>query len=191
MAKYIDFVDLKERFSILDIAELVNLEMKKEGDKYRASCPRCDTDDPRSIVITPAKGVFYCHAEGKGGDLISLAAHVEAVSMREAAEFIHHSLTVPEKMESAPKKVKGDLKPLSHLAHNHELVEVIGFDVDDAEQLGIGYAKKGLMQGTVAIPLRTEDGVLVGYIGVTDGRLPKSLKIPETNVVEFPKRETA
>ena len=191
MSKFIDFAELKKRFSILEVAELLDLPIKKEGDKYRTSCPVCDTDDDRAIVITPSKEVFYCHAAGKGGDLIALAAHVEKLGMRDAAEFIHRSLTVPEKVGSSPNNVKSELQPLSYLEHNHDLVAQIGFDPEAAERLGIGYAKKGLMRGTVAIPLRTDDGVLLGYIGINNGRLPKDLQSTDTIIVAFRKKETA
>jgi hypothetical protein len=38
------------------------------------------------------------------------------------------------------------------------------------KQLGIGFANKGLMRGTVVVPIRAEDGTLVGYIGATEAR---------------------
>ena len=38
-----------------------------------------------------------------------------------------------------------------------------------AEALGIGFAKKGTMLKRVPIPIRTETGKLVGYIGIAAG----------------------
>src|SRR5207302_3432444 len=55
--------------------------------------------------------------------------------------------------------------------HDHPAVEAVGFDPETAERLGIGFAAKGMMRGTVAIPIRTTEGVLVGYIGITEARL--------------------
>jgi len=43
-------------------------------------------------------------------------------------------------------------------------VEAAGFNPDECKVLGIGYAAKGLMRGTVAVPIRDESGTLLGYI---------------------------
>ena len=34
------------------------------------------------------------------------------------------------------------------------------------------YAPRGTLRGTVAVPIRTKDGMLVGYIGITEAKLP-------------------
>ena len=180
---YVDFDELKKNVCITKVAELLELKLKKEGDKFRAPCPVCGTN-PRSLVISTRKNVFYCHTAQLGGDQIALAAHVLQLGMKEAALHIHNAQTIPEKVSNDADT----LQALSYLEHDHALVETIGFEPNEAEVLGIGYAPKGVMRGTVAVPLRTIDGALVGYIGITDGKLPKSLKIPGENIVEFKKR---
>jgi GAF domain-containing protein len=57
------------------------------------------------------------------------------------------------------------------------MVQGLGLNTATASQLGIGYAPKGLMRGTVAVPIRLPDGKLVGYIGVTDAKLPPQWRI--------------
>lgn len=42
------------------------------------------------------------------------------------------------------------------------------------------------MRGLVAVPIRDEDGVLHGYIGIDEARLPKDFQMPE-NVVQLRK----
>ena len=179
---YVDFEDLKQRISIEAAAKQLQLKLKQEGDKFRAPCPACG-DNPRSLAISGSKNVFYCHSPQKGGDQIALVAHVRECSMKDAAHWLNNSHTVPEKVDADPDR----MQPLSYLEHDHELVQVIGFEPTEAEALGLGYAPKGVMRGTVAIPLRTGDGTLTGYIGITDARLPKSLKIPQSNVVPLKK----
>jgi hypothetical protein len=34
------------------------------------------------------------------------------------------------------------------------------------------------MKGTIAVPIRLEDGTLVGYIGIEDARLPPKWQLP-------------
>lgn len=181
---YIDFAALKQSITIEDVAKLLGLQLKLANKQLRGKCPHCEGGD-RSLVITPEKEAYYCFTDEKGGDLIALAAHIKNCSMKEAAQFIHSSLTVPPKDE---RPAEG-MQPLQHLDNNHEAVQAIGFVPEDAAKLGIGYAAKGLMRGTVAVPLRTETGALVGYIGITEARLPPSLKFPtDGNVVAFPKK---
>ena len=76
------------------------------------------------------------------------------------------------------------MQPLSYLQADHEAVVAVGFDVEVAKALGIGYSPKGLMRGTVAVPVRDEHGQLMGYIGITEATLPPSFT---SNVVKFPK----
>ena len=79
------------------------------------------------------------------------------------------------------------LEPLQCLEHDHPAVEAVGFDPETAERLGIGYAGRGTMRGTVAIPVRLPDGTLAGYIGITEAKLPKEWHL-DTKVVAFPKK---
>jgi DNA primase len=73
---------------------------------------------------------------------------------------------------------------LSYLEADHPAVEAVGFDLEVAKSLGVGYAGKGIMRGTVAIPIRDEHGQLLGYIGVQEARLPPSFT---GKVIQFPK----
>jgi hypothetical protein len=79
------------------------------------------------------------------------------------------------------------LKPLEYLEAENPAVVAAGFDPEEAAKLGIGYAGKGIMRGTVAVPIRDETGTLLGYIGVTEARCPPKGFFP-TNVVPLQKR---
>ena len=44
------------------------------------------------------------------------------------------------------------------------------------------------MRGTVAIPIRLEDGSIAGYVGVTEAKLPTKWHLPaQSNVVRLKK----
>jgi DNA primase len=178
---YIDFKELKARVSIADVAALLDLTLSDRNDELRGPCPHCREGGDRALIVTPAKQVFYCFAAEQGGDCIALVAHIKQCSMREAAIFIHTGLRagdghvhdgaghvpVKDDTEHAPETAAAQpaLKPLSYLIYEHESVQALGLDEKTAEALGIGYAKKGIMRGRVAIPLRRHDGTLVGYCG--------------------------
>jgi hypothetical protein len=72
------------------------------------------------------------------------------------------------------------------LEFGHVVVESLGIDAGTAEALGIGYAGKGMMKGYVAVPVRLPTGELTGYIGITEGRVPKEFHL--SRVVTFPKK---
>lgn len=186
---YVDFAELKSRMTITQVAELLGLKTKPAGHQLRAPCPACQSGGDRALVITPEKELFYCFAAREGGDLIKLAAHVWNCTVPEAAQKLSGGgtvRTVPK--ESGTSTVpKEALKALDYLDSDHELVVACGFSPTVAKALGIGYAPKGIMRGTVAIPIRDEHGTLQGYIGVTEPlALPKDFM---SNVV--PLRKTA
>lgn len=167
---FIDFAELKEKVSIEDVISMLGLEMKESGEQLRGACPACDGSD-RSLVVTPSKQVFYCHEAKKGGDLISLAAHIRMCGMKDAGQIIYDCFC--SVADRPPEKTgTGKFQPLAYLEHDHEAVSALGLDVETAVRLGIGYAKKGMMRGKIAVPIRLEDGTLVGYIGIDEAKLP-------------------
>lgn len=191
-----DFAVIKERVSIEEAAQSLGLQLSKSGAQFRGPCPACGTGGPRALVITPAKGLFYCFSQGIGGDLISLWGHTRKCSLADAGRQIEAAfqignvtsrtsapvarVTVPD---TPPAPTQTGLKALDYLEPDHPSVSAAGFDPEEAAQLGIGYAGKGLMRGTVAVPIRDDTGTLLGYIGVTEVRCPPKGLLAQSNVV--------
>lgn len=193
---YIDFKELKERVSFTDTISFLNLNLKRHATGWRGKCPACEAGGDRALVITEGKG-FFCFAAHVGGDQIALAAHILGLSAKDAAQELARHGTVPGNSTvpvtgtvpvTVPESEKGKetkkLQPLSYLEADHVAVEAIGFDPEFAKHHGIGYAPKGTMRGTVAVPFRDETGGLLGYIGITEATLPADFK---TNVVPLRK----
>jgi hypothetical protein len=203
---FIDFAELKSRVSIEEAASKLGLELTKSGAQLRGPCKACGTGGSRALVITPSRSLFYCFAATKGGDQIALVAHakgfgtIEQPDVKRAAEWLGgtstvkgtsdgtSTSTVSKERATAPQNQKAGLNPLDYLQADHEAVIAAGFDPDEAAALGIGYAGKGLMRGTVAVPIRDDTGTLLGYIGVTEARCPPKGLLPQSNVVPIPKR---
>jgi DNA primase len=192
MTTFVDFADVKEKVSFSDTINHLNLDVKQAGNQWRGACPTCKSGGDRALVITDGKG-WFCFALKKGGDQIALAAHILDVGVKEAAfELARMSgmVTVTGKDTSSTvpqsEAVTGmGLSPLSYLESEHDAVVAIGFDTDVAASLGIGYAPRGIMRGTVAVPIRDARGVLRGYIGIEGATLPADF---QSNVVAFVKR---
>jgi len=185
---YIDFKELKQRFSVENVAEMLALKLTSNGEanQWRGPCPRCNDGDERALVVTTGKG-YYCFSAKEGGDCIALAAHILDLPMKHAAlHIVEHADDEPERERKPEEKREPEtekqgtapLQPLTYLHHKHEAVQALGIDADSAETLGIGYAKKGIMRGRVAIPIREEDGTLVGYCGFS-AKADPPLKLPK------------
>lgn len=196
---FIDFAELKARVSIEEAASKLGLQLTKSGAQFRAPCPSCKTGGPRAVVITPAKNLYYCFAAEKGGDQIALVAHARGCAVQEAAEWLGGTSTkvqvpststgtVRKERATPPPEQKAGLNPLDYLDPEHAAVEAVGLDAQTAQALGIGYAPKGMMRGTVAIPIRLEDGTLAGYIGITEAKLPSKWHGVATNVVPLTRK---
>lgn len=85
---FIDFEALKASVPIEEAAQLLGLDLKQNGSQLRGPCPSCKSSDPRTLVITPSKAVFFCFKAQKGGDVIALAAHIRQENVKEAAAFL-------------------------------------------------------------------------------------------------------
>ena len=183
---FYDFDEIKRRVSFERATTLLNLKLKKSGAQFRGPCPVCASGGDRALVITESKG-WYCFSARTGGDVIALVAHIRGCSIKEAAGFLSGNAAQATVPDTIPEEKEGTktLQPLTYLESAHDAVVAIGFDPEKAKALGIGYAAKGLMRGTVAVPIRDEHGTLLGYIGIEDCRLPPDFM---TNVVSLDKR---
>lgn len=169
---FVNFEEIKANYPIADVAERLGLKLTKSGNTLRGPCPSGEGGE-RALVITPSKGVYYSFAKEKGGDVIALVSFVNNIEPKQAALWITGG-TVPAKNEK-PEAKRG-FRQLDYLEHDHPAVLALGIEPEDAKRLGIGYAPRGILKGTVAVPIRLEDGTLVGYVGATELRLPPEWK---------------
>ena len=132
MSNFLDFEEIKARVSIEDAVKLCNLTMTKKGEQLRAQCPACEGSKERSLVVTPAKGVFYCFTAKTGGDQIALVSHLKGLPAKDSAKFLNG--TVPEEKPKAEKPSVG-FKQLDYLQPEHDAVVALGLDPDVAQAL--------------------------------------------------------
>lgn len=193
MGKYLDFLAVKQAVSMEQAVAKLGLTVVKSSNQLRGACPSCKQGGERALAITPSKQLFYCFADQKGGDQIALAAHILGLDTKSAAEWLVGTSTseqVPDhrtvnSKDRANSPSQPGMTELDYLAPEHEAVAAVGFDEATARALGIGYANRGIMRGTVAVPIRLPDGSLVGYIGIIEARLPTRFHIPGSNVVKL------
>jgi hypothetical protein len=171
----VDFRALKEITFQQAIDFLSELKLyKREGDQMRFACPACGGDDKRALSINPEKG-FRCFEGNKTGtDAVALVAHVRGISQYDAGRILQDHFLSGQKPARAPSAASSALDgrreplqaPLDYLVHEHPVADLLGLSAATLEALGGGYAPKGTMAGRLLIPLRMEDGRLVGYLGI-------------------------
>ena len=168
---------------------MLGVPFKVSGDQLRAKCPICNDPNERGLVCTPAKGLFYCFHEKKGGDVIKLVSLALKVSEKEAADKIVTHLGLDGGKQApakdAPAKPaaekKTGLQPLDYLQTDWDTRDTLSVSPETLAYFGAGYAPKGMMQGRLAVPLHDKDGNLLAYVGV-------ALKPEEPQVrYKFPK----
>ena len=175
--KFIDFQLLKQNVKIEDLVPRVGLTLKQQGGQWRGPCPVCKSGGDRALVVTPAKGAFYCFAAQQGGDVIALVSHLKGVGPREAAEFIVENCSPASQpaapvrkatvLSTVPEKEKAGLNPLTYLQPDHPALAELGISPETAQAFAAGYAAKGILRGRLAIPLHDGDGKLLAYCGRT------------------------
>ena len=177
---YLDFDTIKQAHRIEDVATQLSLKLKPHGAQLRGEC-FSGKGGERALVITPAKQAWYSFGINKGGDVIALVSHVKGIPPKEAAEWLQGDTQPekkkPEKAEEVDEPKERGFRELDYLQYDHEAVVALGFDPEFAKTVGLGYAPRGVMRGTVAIPVRSSNGNLLGYIGVTDAKLPSNWHI--------------
>lgn len=175
MTTFVDFAEVKASVSFETLIDRLGLKMKRQGAQFRGPCPICRSGGDRALVITPAKGAFYCFAAQRGGDAIALVAHIQGVAMKDAAHWIAGSsgegtARAGTDPDTAPNERKGNgarggLKPLTYLDPRHAALAPLDLSPETFEQFEAGYAPRGIMRGRLAIPLHDPDGRLVAYAG--------------------------
>jgi len=181
---FLDFAALKDSVRIEDTLHKLQLKMYESNNQFRGACPVCKGGSPRSLVITPAKQAFYCFAGRIGGDVIALVAHIQNVSMKEAAEFLAEKKDLSSySVSTVPKeRIKEDarnLQPLTYLDPSHKKLASLGLSDETCTFFGGGYAPKGILRGKFAFPIHCPDENLIAYGGI-------DLNDPTTDI-KFPK----
>jgi DNA primase len=161
---FLDFNEIKRRVTIEQAAEQLGLQLKKERNQLRGSCPSCNSDD-RALAITPDRGLFYCFSARTGGDCIALVSHITGVDVQEAAQFLDPHPREVHNSPSPTTKHNATVLPFDPVAFAAKLaytaeVKALGFTEQQAKLFAIGWHR-----GRVYFPIRHEDGRISAFIG--------------------------
>jgi DNA primase len=156
-----DIALVRERSPIAEVVgEYLQLS-NAGGGNLKGLCPFHDEKTP-SFNITPARGMWYCHGCGEGGDVITFVSKIEHLPFAETMERLAGRAGIELRYEQggyAPRKDQGQRARLveAHRAAAEFFAERLaapdgatgraflaqrGFEPAHAEHFGVGYAPK-------------------------------------------------
>ena len=165
----VDFADLRKSIPIDRVVDLLGIVVKREGAQLRGRCPLCEDAKERSLVVTPAKGLWFSFCCEQGGDGLQLAAAKLGLGLKDAAEYLIKECSAPQR-----------LQPIDYLQVDHESLQALGLTADVCRHFGAGYKPKGILSGRLAIPLHDDTGNLLAYCG-------RAVKRTQEPLLAYPK----
>lgn len=189
MTAWVDFAEIRQKVSLEDVLfRLYGLEesFTRQGAKLVGRCPVHGGDNPRAFHADLDRNIWHCFSKcAKGGNQLDLVAAKEGIPIRDAALKLQaRFLSSPESEAPATAAPRAPKAPPAEAAsraapepnpplaarlalkgdHPHLLKER-GLSPETVKAFGVGYCSKGILRGTIAIPIHDEDGALVAYAG--------------------------
>src|ERR1700722_4561216 len=190
---FVDFAELKTRVSIEQAMQLLGLNLLPHGSQHRGPCPVCTSGGDRALVVTPAKGLFYCFAAKIGGDVIALPAHIRGTTVKDAADELSRAFgtvqnstgTVSKSRATAPQAQEARKQPAfdpeayaARLDASHASLAPLGISSETLRDWKTGYSNSGTNRGRLAIDLHDPAGNVLGFAGRSLGDEQPALTIP-------------
>ncbi len=187
---YVDFDKLRAEVPIMDVANLLGLilteyQPEKGPKQFRGRCPIHDGRHPRQFVITPDKGLYFCHSDecNSGGGIVQLYARVKRYEgtdgLKKAADEIATHFKVgghSRNASKAPEVKRFDPEAyLAKLDPTHEALAPLGLSEDTLRLYRAGYVKDGVLRGRLAVGFCDQEGKLESFVGLALDQAPPSL----------------
>ncbi len=154
-----DIATVRERSAIDEVVGDYLQLRSAGGGSLKGLCPFHDEKTP-SFNVTPSRGLYYCFSCAQGGDVISFVQKVDGLSFAEAVERLAARAGIELRYEQGghvPGQEQGLRRRLiaAHKAAadfyserlrsadavaGREFLASRGFDLEQAEQFGVGYA---------------------------------------------------
>jgi DNA primase len=156
-----DIAAVRERSGIDEVVgEYLQLR-NAGGGSLKGLCPFHDEKTP-SFNVTPARGLYYCHGCGEGGDAIKFVQRIDGLSFTEAVERLaaragielryEHGGYVPGQERSQRRRLieanraaaefYAERLVLSGAEHARAFLAGRGFEPQHAARFGVGYAPR-------------------------------------------------
>jgi DNA primase len=197
-----DFATIKASITIAQVLDMLGITgLTATGDTLRSACPICKEGNNRAFVVTPARNIFYCFSEKKGGSIIDLVARFKRITEAEAGRQIaqHFGLngastgagkpaaTAPAASEGPQERKPAGFDPREYqrsLDPSHTALKDCGVPEATIRDFDGGYCTKGLNRGRLTLPIHDADGAILAFMGLAlkgeqpDIQFPKDFKVP-------------
>ena len=189
-AEWVNFKDIKEKVSIEDLLSHYNLleGLRRKGKELIGYCPIHDKNhyNKNSFSVNTEKNIWHCFSCAAGGNILDFVAFMEDVDIRQAGLLIKKWFKIgSQKDEKIDKKEREGKKEevnkevnkpltfkLKNLDYDHAYLKERGIKKETIKEFGLGYCKRGILKGRIAIPIHNEEGELVAYAGRYPGDPP-------------------
>jgi len=191
MGQWVDFRTLKEQVSMRDVLAHYGLlgEMQEKGREITGHCPLHDKGRyyRGAFSVSTTKNVWKCFICHRGGNVLDFVMALEGISIREAGKKLTEWLKAPtaqgrEAQAESEQEERRTLQPLTFtlkLDSEHPYLAGRGLQCETIETFGVGYCKRGVMRGRIAIPIHNAEGELVAYCGRAVDDTEPPYKLPE------------
>jgi DNA primase len=189
-----DFNLIKQQVSIAQVLDMLDIKgLTPHGDTLRGSCPCCKEGNNRSFVVTPARNIFYCFSERKGGSVIDLVARFRRIPESQAGQQIaaHFGLNgatqgagkaadnAPGAADGTQQRKPAGFDPLEYqksLDPAHAALADCGVPWQTIRDFDGGYCAKGLNRGRLTLPVHDATGTILAFMGIAlKGEQPELL----------------
>lgn len=164
-----DYNTLKEKVTIQQALDWLNIKLRRDGPNLRGSCPICHEGGDRVFKAFTSTNTFYCWSCKKSGTIIDLVAGVTECDQPTAGRKLEDAFDIkspPRKSENGSTKFDPEKwgKGLDPAAYQ---LAPLGLAPEVYRAFGAGYnATKPSLKGMLCVPIRQPDGTLLGFVGV-------------------------
>ncbi|MBA7513764.1 DNA primase [subsurface metagenome] len=183
--EWVNFKDIKEKVSIEELLSHYNLleGLRRKGNELIGYCPIHNKNhfNKNSFSVNTEKNIWHCFSCDAGGNILDFVAFMEDVDIRQAGLLIKKWFRIDsqkdEKMAKKKEEKEKENRPLTfklkNLDSNHSYLKERGLKEEMIKEFSLGYCKRGLLKGRIAIPIHNEKGELVAYAGRYPGDPPE------------------
>jgi DNA primase len=192
MATWVNFAEIRDKVSLEDVLfRYYRIEtLTRDGTKAIGPCPVHGGDSPRAFHAALERNIWHCFSRCRGGgNQLDFVARKEGISIREAALRLQaHFLgpdpppppaapparAAPAPAAERPPEPKAPVEPAVNppldlhleLLHDHpHLMSERRLALATCEAFDVGYCRRGMLRGMIAVPIHDADGHLVAYAG--------------------------
>lgn len=152
MPEFLNFQEISSQVSFSVLLNHLNIPYTEKKNELKGKTEEFD------FIVNTDKNLFFCPQDDSiKGSPINFYSHFGNCDLRAAAKWLKETFL------SKHKEPKREIPTLT--LEYHPFLTEKGISEELAKEFEIGYAKKGIMSGKIAIRIYGADGDPVGYIG--------------------------